>query len=1170
MTRRIELTALTKADGPLTKHISYGPDGKIVSDGSACTMSRGTARRVAFSDLGAFARFIGSLKSDQAIAAGTLRDDLPDLVDVVVKSRLESMNGAVPPNLIARTSDYVSYRAGQSALALIDTDLKGMTPSVKANVDILGGVWPAIVSALPALETAARVTRRSTSAGLSDSRTGKKFEGSGGLHIYVVVKDGSDIRRFLDVLHARMCLNSLGWGMLGRAGQFLERSLVDRTVAGGERLIFEGRPIVMRPLVQDRAARAPVVTEGCVLNTREICPDLTTAERTTLVTLLAAERERLAPEAEKLRSAFIDEQVARIVERTGGTPEDARRTVEQQCEGILLPDVVLPFDRRENDGVTVGDVLANPDRFVGATMADPIEGVRYGRGKAKLYRRRDGTIWISSRAHGGARYYLRHSAEPEAAANPRQDHEAAVDDAEPVDAIEQDEAEPEEKKPEAATDAEIDAEVERLAALSDVEYDRERKPMAKRLGITLGVLDKKVKQACEHKPASAAERDASIKRLADASRFDYNAVRKREARALGINVSDLDREVATERRRRRDKAAEQQRNGPPPGPAEVHWPAGFEMKPDGLYGPPGEDTAAPWLSAAFEVLGHIRDYASEAQGLCLRWRDGDGVLHTYSMPFELLAIEPGRLEAELMRRGLRIRATPGARALLRMALGEVAAGSRVRVAYTTGWQGTDASPVFLLPDGTTLGDATEAVVLHNPSHNAGQRCAVKGTLDEWKTEVAAKAAGNSLATFCISAALAPPLLAVTGDQGGGFHLFGDSKRGKTLALQMGLSAWGLPYKAGGALRDWKSTANALEAAAAECNDMPLTLDEVHQANPADVTGAVYMVADGGGKSRLSRNAIAAPTRGWNTIILSTGEPDIPSVVARTNRPMPAGAEVRMPSVPVPDAAKAWPALHSHADFGKLAAALHHAFHRQHGTGGRAFVSRLAAERVGNHAALTEFIDTVRTRFAKHLPADADPQVCDVARRFALVAAAGELATSWGILPWKQDQAGTAALAMFNAWVTQRPGGMGAAETAAQLDRVRSALVQYGAGRFTQLRPIDGQSEGWQEDYPDRPVQNRIGWRKRDGGRDEFLIPPETWRSEICAPAMLDPIATARTLARAGFSRRDGKNLTVNERLPGFKKPVRVYAISAALLEAEDDKTEAAGDKATNAAMKGAL
>ena len=88
------------------------------------------------------------------------------------------------------------------------------------------------------------------------------------------------------------------------------------------------------------------------------------------------------------------------------------------------------------------------------------------------------------------------------------------------------------------------------------------------------------------------------------------------------------------------------------------------------------------MSAAFEVLEHTRDHAGEAQGLWLRWPDGYGVQHTYGMPFELLAIEPGRLEAELMRRGLRIRATSGARILLRRALGEVTAGSRGRVAYT--------------------------------------------------------------------------------------------------------------------------------------------------------------------------------------------------------------------------------------------------------------------------------------------------------------------------------------------------------------------------------------------------------------------------------------------------------------------------------------------------------
>jgi hypothetical protein len=39
---------------------------------------------------------------------------------------------------------------------------------------------------------------------------------------------------------------------------------------------------------------------------------------------------------------------------------------------------VLPFDDEELAGVTVADVLADPARFEGATLADPLEGVSYG------------------------------------------------------------------------------------------------------------------------------------------------------------------------------------------------------------------------------------------------------------------------------------------------------------------------------------------------------------------------------------------------------------------------------------------------------------------------------------------------------------------------------------------------------------------------------------------------------------------------------------------------------------------------------------------------------------------------------------------------------------------------------------------------------------------------
>src|SRR5262249_10167272 len=58
----------------------------------------------------------------------------------------------------------------------------------------------------------------------------------------------------------------------------------------------------------------------------------------------------------------------------------------------------------------VGDVLANPKRFVGATLADPLEGVDYGRDKAMIMRRDDGTPWIHSFAHGRTIYKLKHDA----------------------------------------------------------------------------------------------------------------------------------------------------------------------------------------------------------------------------------------------------------------------------------------------------------------------------------------------------------------------------------------------------------------------------------------------------------------------------------------------------------------------------------------------------------------------------------------------------------------------------------------------------------------------------------------------------------------------------------------------------------------------------------------
>jgi hypothetical protein len=401
-----EITVFTKSDGPLTKRIALTDSGTAKSDGGACLMSRGEARRAEIADVGELAALIGGLESNQAIALGRLRVGLPERVEIVTKAR---MNGAAS-NIIARTGDDIVYKKGHPAFVLLDYDTKGMPGEVAAEIERHGGFWPSLLTVLPALKDVARITRASTSAGLSRTDTGEKLAGSNGLHVYLAVRDGADAERFLKALHDRCWLAGLGWMMTGAGGQLLERSVIDRMVGAPERLVFEGAPVLVPPLQQDRESRRPVPVAGDALNTTAACPPLTIAEKAKIEELRTKEAHRLAPESARVRAAYVERRAEDVSARTGMSLPAARRVVESQCSGVLLPDVVLPFDNGELAGCTVGDVLADPDAFVGLTLADPVEGVGYGACVAKIMRRPDGTPWVHSFAHGRAVYELKYDA----------------------------------------------------------------------------------------------------------------------------------------------------------------------------------------------------------------------------------------------------------------------------------------------------------------------------------------------------------------------------------------------------------------------------------------------------------------------------------------------------------------------------------------------------------------------------------------------------------------------------------------------------------------------------------------------------------------------------------------------------------------------------------------
>ena len=259
----------------------------------------------------------------------------------------------------------------------------------------------------PGLLGASRIQRASSSAGLSAN--GTAFPSSANQHIYVGVMDGTDIPRATRVMHDRAVLAGLGRVVLGDVGQKLVRSIVDVAVASEERLVFEGGPVLKPPLVQDPDVRKPVAYDGKIVDTKKAIPSLSRQERVRLDIMIAAQKTALAPEAARLRGAADQKVAEHLVKTTGVAIEEALHQVALRHVGLLPPELELEFDDGALGVVAVKDVMAQPGKYVDETLADPLEGISYGRCKAKVMWGDSGQLIVHSFAHGGAVYRLVHN-----------------------------------------------------------------------------------------------------------------------------------------------------------------------------------------------------------------------------------------------------------------------------------------------------------------------------------------------------------------------------------------------------------------------------------------------------------------------------------------------------------------------------------------------------------------------------------------------------------------------------------------------------------------------------------------------------------------------------------------------------------------------------------------
>ncbi|PTS79739.1 RNA helicase [Aeromonas sp. HMWF036] len=565
-------------------------------------------------------------------------------------------------------------------------------------------------------------------------------------------------------------------------------------------------------------------------------------------------------------------------------------------------------------------------------------------------------------------------------------------------------------------------------------------------------------------------------------------------------------------------------------------PEGFEIRGDRLCAlmmvGRGEDAHQEWvpISSPIWVLAETSDEQGRGYGRLLEWLDSAGRSRQWAMPVRSLVPRNGdEVFAALLDAGLPF-IELGHKRKLNAYLMSCQPERRITCVERTGWHGR----AYVLPQGS-IGPDADGVILQTTGYAASD-FTERGTLAEWQQGVAALAVGNSRLCFALSLAFAAPLLTLVGMEGGGFHLKGESTDGKTTIMKAAASVYGNPDRYS---QTWRATGNAIEGIASRRNDALLCLDELGELDGKEAGQVAYMLANGQGKGRSKQDGELRERKAWRLLFLSTGELSLEDHAASAGQRTQAGMEVRTIQIPSDTGhhgAFEW--LHGMESGRTFADTLKANSDSQHGSAFRTYAEALA----GDLDAHSERLRGEIKRLAAELtPKGAGNQVGRAINRFALVAAAGELATRLGVTGWPDGEALRAVRVCLKAWLAER-GHLGNKEDAATLEQVRGFVTAHQYTRFAD----------W-FDTSHRPA-NMVGYRKAESDGVSFFVLPPGW-AEITKGR--DPKRAALLCLEAGYllTGKDKRRLQRKARLPGMSGSVWAYLLTERVLADEAEGLE---------------
>lgn len=359
----------------------------------------GEIKNQALETLGDLAKILKSLTPTQALVYGVPINPASKLM-----TRKAFANADCPAGATTRTNDAFRWPDGPGVM-MLDYD-----PMAGGKALCRDELVQAIRTAAPGLADAEMLWWPSASSCIwADDR---ELRGIMGQRLYILVKDAADIPRAGAALVARLWLAGFGHIEISKSGALLERSLVDASVWQASRLDFAGGAACGLGLEQRRGD--PLIIHGGaqLIDSSTALPDLNAVERDQVAAIKAEAKAAAQPEAEGMRTAWIEGRVQEMVatedradpEAIQAAESIARRALET---GVLAGDFrVLVEKDAKLVSIAVGDLLDNRDRWHGCITKDPIEpDYDGGRMVGRLFLMQARPT-LYSFAHGGKAYKL--------------------------------------------------------------------------------------------------------------------------------------------------------------------------------------------------------------------------------------------------------------------------------------------------------------------------------------------------------------------------------------------------------------------------------------------------------------------------------------------------------------------------------------------------------------------------------------------------------------------------------------------------------------------------------------------------------------------------------------------------------------------------------------------